>query len=97
MNVSKAADRGLQARSGIAYLWVAAILAVLASAPALFARDILGGDWTEGIRLTQMLSAILKVMWLLVLFLYCACSADGINGAGQPAEFGACSVRRSFC
>jgi hypothetical protein len=53
MNVSKAADRGLQARSGIAYLWVAAILAVLASAPALFARDILGGDWTEGIRLTQ--------------------------------------------
>jgi hypothetical protein len=34
------------ARSGVAYLWVAAALAFVASAPALFAREIFGDDWT---------------------------------------------------
>lgn len=64
MGVSTAADGESQARSGIAYLWVAAILAVLASAPALFARQIFGDDWTVYyIYWTEGAASVARLMW----------------------------------
>jgi hypothetical protein len=64
MDVSKAADGGSQARSGIAYLWIAAILAVLASAPALFARQIFGDDWTVYyVYWTEGAASVTRLMW----------------------------------
>lgn len=38
-------DGASQARPDIAYVWVPAILRVMASAPALFSREISGDDW----------------------------------------------------
>jgi hypothetical protein len=45
MELSEVSDGPSQARSGIAYVWVAGILCVVASVPALFAREIFSDDW----------------------------------------------------
>jgi hypothetical protein len=51
-------------RSGIAYVWVAGILAVVASAPALFAREIFGDDWTVYyIYWTEGAAGVARLMW----------------------------------
>ena len=52
------------ARSGIAYVWVAGALAVLASAPALFARQIFGDDWSVYyVYWTEGAAGLARVMW----------------------------------
>lgn len=33
-------------QSGIAYVYMAMTLAIVASAPAMFAREVFGDDWT---------------------------------------------------
>src|ERR1700749_447535 len=64
MNLSEAGERASQARSGIAYVWVAAILCVIASTPALFAREIFGDDWVVYyIYWTEGAASVTRLMW----------------------------------
>jgi hypothetical protein len=52
------------ARSGSAYVWLAGALAVLASAPALFARQIFGDDWTVYyVYWTEGAAGLARLMW----------------------------------
>ncbi|MBU6462448.1 MAG: hypothetical protein KGI99_11320 [Bradyrhizobium sp.] len=47
MNLSEPGDGTSPPPSGLAYVWVAGILAFLTSAPALFTRGLIGDDWTS--------------------------------------------------
>lgn len=64
MNLSEAGEAASQARSGIAYVWVAAILCVMASAPALFAREIFADDWiVYYLYWTEGAASVARLMW----------------------------------
>jgi len=64
MGVSEVANRGSRPRAGAPYVWVAGVLALLASVPALFARQIFGDDWTvEYIYWTEGAASVARLMW----------------------------------
>ena len=66
MDLPNSNDGASHARSGIAYVWLAGALAVMASAPALFAREIFGDDWTVYyVYWTEGAAAIAHLMWQL--------------------------------
>lgn len=53
-----------QARLGIGYVWLAMAIAVVASLPALFAREVFGDDWTVYyIYWTQGIAGLARVLW----------------------------------
>ena len=64
MNLAEVDDGTSQARSGTAYVWVAGILAVIASVPVLFARQIFADDWTVYyIYWTEGVAGVARLMW----------------------------------
>ncbi|MCP3388904.1 hypothetical protein NLM27_08970 [Bradyrhizobium sp. CCGB12] len=51
-------------RLGIGYVWVGAVLAIVASLPALFAREVFGDDWTVYyIYWTEGAGGLARVLW----------------------------------
>ncbi len=63
-NVSDSGDKTPRARPGSAYAWFAGALAVIASAPALVAREIFGDDWVVFyLYWTEGAAAVARLMW----------------------------------
>ncbi|TGN85380.1 hypothetical protein EOW77_0021395 [Bradyrhizobium yuanmingense] len=61
---SDAATAQPHTRLGIGYVWLAMAIAVVASLPALFAREVFGDDWTVYyIYWTQGLAGLARLMW----------------------------------
>jgi hypothetical protein len=61
---SKPDDAASPKQSDISYVWIAGILAVIASAPALFAREIFSDDWTVYyVYWTEGAASVARLMW----------------------------------
>ncbi|SDS22236.1 hypothetical protein [Bradyrhizobium canariense] len=64
MNISETQEDGTDSRSGLAYVWVAGTLAFLTSVPALFARGLVGDDWTVYYAYwTEGAASVARMMW----------------------------------
>jgi hypothetical protein len=64
MGISTAEATESRARPGIAYVWLAGGLAVLASAPVLLGREIFGDDWTVYyVYWTEGAASVARLMW----------------------------------
>lgn len=64
INPTTVKDDSWREKSGIAYVWVAAIVTIMASAPGLFAREIFGDDWTVYyVYWTEGAASVAQLMW----------------------------------